>query len=116
MKYQWRSASLLLHQFADKKKVLEKLHKQFAHPSKSKLKALMTDAKVWDEDFKMLAENLYDACEVCHRFKKTPARPVACLPMSVCFNDAVAMDLKYWRNKHYILYLIDMYSRFPSFS
>lgn len=39
-------------------------------------------------------------------------RPAVSLPLATKFNEAVAMDLKYWKNGLYIFYLIDMFSRF----
>ena len=46
----------------------------------------------------------------CLKFKKTPMRPAVSLPLATKFNEAVAMDLKYWKNGLYIFYLIDMFS------
>ena len=96
----------------DKQNILNKIHKQFAHPDQRKLKDLMIDAGIWDEECKHLIVKLYDNCETCKRFNKTPATPVVCLPLASDFNDVVAMDLKLWKNNHYVLYLIDMFSRF----
>lgn len=95
----------------EKKKIISKLHKQFAHPSQSKLIALMKDAKAWDEDCLSIINELYQRCDICKRFTKTPPRPVVCLPLASSFNEAVAMDLKVWRNNLYILYLMDMFTR-----
>ena len=85
---------------------------QFANPNQRNLKDLMIDAGIWDEEYKHLIVKLYDNCEICKRFHKTPATPVVCLPLASDFNDVVAMDLKLWKNGYYILYLIDMFSRF----
>ena len=90
---------------SDKQKILNKIHKQFAHPNQRKLKDLI-DAGIWDEEYKHLNVKLYDNCEICKRFHKTPATPVVCLPFASDFNDVVAMDLKSWKNGYYILHLI----------
>ena len=104
--------------YKEKEKVLRKLHKQFAHPSKERLKALMIDANIWDNEYQLIAKELYENCEICLKFQKTPARPVVALPIANQFNEAVAMDLKVWKkgmnNSIYILYLIDMFSRFTT--
>lgn len=95
-----------------KSKILEKVHKQFAHPSKTKLKALLVDANVWDDEYSKLADDLYNSCEICKKFQITPPRPSVCLPIAKDFNDAVALDLKHWSNNKYILYMIDIFTRF----
>ena len=75
----------------------------------------MIDANIWDKDYQELAKKLYDSCEVCLKFQKTPARPIVSLPLATQFNETVAMDLKVWNNnKLNILYLIDMFTRFTT--
>ena len=85
-----------IEDITDKQKILNKIHKQFAHPNQ----------------IKYLVVKLYYNCETCKRFHKTPATPVVCLPLASDFNDVVVMDLKSWKNGFYILYLIDLFSRF----
>ena len=67
--------------YKEKEKVLEKLHKQFAHPTKERLKALMIDANIWDEEYQRIAKELYENCEICLKFQKTPATPIVSLPL-----------------------------------
>ena len=93
-------------------KILDKIHKQFAHPTRKKMKALLQDANVWDDEYNPVLDKIYQQCETCMKFSKTPPRPVVCLPLATSFNQSVAMDLKHWKNGIYILYLIDMFSRF----
>ena len=91
----------------DKQNILNKIHKRFAHPNDRKLKDLMIDAGICDEEYKDLIVKLYDSnCEIYKRFQKTPATPAVCLPLASDFNDVVAMDLKSWKKGHHILYLI----------
>ena len=59
----------------NKYKVLKKNHSQFAHPTKVKLKNLMQDAKIWDDEYNTTANQIYESCEICKKFKKTPPRP-----------------------------------------
>ena len=65
----------------DKHKALQKLHRQFAHPSEAKMKTLLMDANVWDDDLKDVLSVIYEQCEMCKIYRKTPARPVVCLPI-----------------------------------
>jgi hypothetical protein len=97
-------------------KVLLKLHRQFAHPSTNRLVALLKDAGIWSDDYRLVLDNIYQNCELCKRYAKTPSRPVVALPQAKAFNDRIAMDLKLWRNgksgsKLWILHMIDMWSR-----
>jgi transposase InsO family protein len=71
----------------------------------------MKKAGVWKSSFDELFGKMYDNCQICKQFKKTPARPVVAMPMAKEFNEAVCMDLKKWKNL-WILHIIDMYSRY----
>lgn len=94
----------------EKTKKIEKIHKQFAHPTKEKFKRLIEDAGAWRDELQEIIDELYQKCQTCKVFTKTPPRPVVSVPMADGFNEVVAMDLKEW-GKRYILYLIDMFSR-----
>ena len=94
----------------DRLKVLLKLHRQFTHPPEKKLIALLKDARVWHDDYRVQLSEIYDKCELCKVYKKTPSRPAVALPMATRFNQKVCMDLKKWGDK-WILHLIDMFSR-----
>ena len=93
----------------EKKKLITKLHRQFAHPTAKSLKAIMKDAL--DDDCATLIEEISSKCEVCKRYKKTPARPAVSLPLARQFNDVVAMDLKQF-GEVYFLHFIDLFTRF----
>lgn len=95
----------------EKRKVILKLHRQFAHPSSKKLTALMKDAGIWAAEYQSIVDDIYSCCDLCKRYAMTPARPVVSLPLANNFNDKVAMDLKQWGDK-WILHIIDMWSRF----
>lgn len=92
-------------------RTLMKLHRQFAHPPEKRFKGLLEDAGAWHDDFQPIIDKIYETCEVCRLYKKTPPRPVVAMPMASRFNQKVCMDLKKWRDR-YILHLIDMWSRF----
>ena len=95
----------------DRIKTLLKLHRQFAHPPKNRLIALLKDADVWKEEYEEIIEQITEKCELCKVYAKTPSRPVVGLAMASKFNEKVAMDLKQW-NGRWILHIIDMWSRY----
>ena len=88
-----------------------KLHRQFAHPPKKRLIALLKDAQVWKEQYEGIITQIDENCELCKIYAKTPSRPIVGMPMATKFNEKVAMDLKQW-NSHWILHIIDMWSRY----
>jgi transposase InsO family protein len=92
-------------------KTFVKLHRQFAHPPKKRLSALMKDAGIWREEFEETLDLITNNCELCKMYAKTPSRPVVGMPMASKFNEKVAMDLKQW-NGCWILHIIDMWSRY----
>ena len=98
----------------NKWKIIEKLHKQFAHPSERRLKLLLKDAGVCDNEYMKLVEEISNCCDICKRYKKTPPRPVMCVPLARDFNEVVAMDLKEWdkRKNLWFLHLINLATRF----
>ena len=67
---------------------------------------------MWNEEYSDFVNELYEKCEICHRFKVTPPRPIASLSLTNDFNDAVAIDLKHWKNNLYILYMVDIFTKF----
>ena len=97
---------------AERLKVLDKLHKQFVHPSKKRLIALMEDAGVWRKEFDADLETIHNRCHICKLYAKTPARPIVSIPMATSFNEKVAMDLKPWKDGKNTLHMVDMFSRF----
>ena len=94
------------------KTVLTKLHNQFGHPVKKKLKGLLMDSNVWKDEFEHLLEEISNRCKICRLYKKTPDRPVVALSMANEFNEAVCMDLKKLSCNKWILHMIDMHTRY----
>lgn len=90
---------------------LLKLHRQFAHPPKKRLVALLKDAGAWKDEFNDDLCEIEQKCELCKVYAKTPVRPVVALPMARNFNEKVAMDLKQYKGR-WILHMIDMWSRY----
>ena len=106
------SALIAIRQSTGKDDIIEKLHKQFAHPSAKRLKSLLKDAGGYTEEHLECVDRVTDNCNVCKRYKKTPARPVVSLSLATEFNEAVAMDLKEWKPNVYFLHLVDIAKRF----
>ena len=100
------------HNGQDLKNKIEKLHRQFGHPSQDKFKKLLIDAGCWSQDKEELIKNIYLKCSICKEFSHTPPRPSVCLPMAREFNEVVAMDLKSLKENLWILYKIDMFTRY----
>ena len=94
------------------KNAICKLHKQFGHPTKDKLKHLMKDAKIWNDDMETVLSNIIEQCQICKLYKKTPDRPVVAYPMGNFFNDALCVDLKSLSREGWILHMIDMHTRY----
>ena len=86
-----------------------KLHKQFSHASKEKLKKLLKQSEDFnDVEFLEMVEKCCDQCEICRKFAKPKLRPIVCMPLSDKFNGVVCMDLKeHIHNKSWIFHLID---------
>ena len=95
----------------EKVKALKKLHLQFGHRPKDVFVKLLKNAKAWSHDMHDMIDKIIEQCEGCILRKRSPDRPNVCLPMASDFNQKVCIDLKKWEDG-YILYMIDMYSRF----
>ena len=67
---------------------LRRLHRQFGHPSEKKWELFMKLCRegVWTKKKKLIMEKIYEKCETCKVFKKTPPRPVVKLPITCEFN------------------------------
>ena len=96
---------------AERHKILLKLHRQFAHPSKRRLMALLKDAGVWNNVYLNILSTIEENCQLCKSYTKNPPRPVVSLPMAHEFNEKVAMDLKQWKGR-WILHMINMWARY----
>ena len=92
----------------DPKKLANKLHKQFAHPTPTKLielmrKAEMSSAEI-ESEIKIISEN----CVVCKKFKKPVPRPLVSLYIAFKFNEAISKDLKVWHQNLYYFVIVDI--------
>ena len=95
----------------EKAKIVEKLHKQFSHPSGKKLLDLAKDAGIDDPEFIEMLQNVPKSCEFCLRYKKAEPRPVVGFSLGTYFNETVSMDIKEIDSIK-ILHLIDHATRY----
>ena len=95
------------------KRIANKLHKQFAHPTPEKLIKLIRGAGNENVALEDEIKSISRKCEVCQRFRRTPSRPVVSLPLANKFNEVIAMDLKSFGNI-YFLVIVDLFTRFCS--
>ena len=96
-----------------RKKVL-KLHKQFAHPSASKLSNLVRNAGTDNPEVHACIEEITKSCETCRKHQRRPSRPAVGFPCAVQFNETVALDLKVIASNKIMLHMIDHLMRYSS--
>ena len=98
----------------EKRKMVSKLHRQFSHPSKERLRSLVTSAGIKDQQFLKLIETVSNKCEVCQLYKKPSPKPIVGFPNARVFNQTVAMDLKEYSKNVWFLHLIDLATRYSA--
>ena len=91
---------------SEKKKITEKLHKQFGHASSNKISKLVKSEAIKNSELFNLINEVEVNSPVCLKYKKAPLKPVVGFSLSKDFNDVIAMDLKEI-NGHKILHIID---------
>ena len=67
--------------------------KQLAHCSAEKLSSLVKNSGMSDVDTPKINSEVVENCHVCSKFGRVKPRPISSLPMSVEWNQVVAMDL-----------------------
>ena len=67
-------------------KVAEKLHKQFGHPTETKLLKLIHNANIGNDKLVDSVKKNSASCITCCRFKTPSLKPVVSLPMASKFN------------------------------
>ena len=93
--------------------IAQKLHRQFAHPTKEKLHQLVKHAgNPWSNNIDLLKaiDSVSSSCQTCQRFQRASPRPIVGLPMATKFLETVALDIKFYDTKP-ILHLIDLCTR-----
>jgi hypothetical protein len=97
----------------EKRKIADKLHKQFGHPSASRLQTLLKISGINDLELLEMIEVVNSECNTCVRYKKRDLKPVVGLSLASEFNGAIAMDLKHI-NDFQILHIIYLATRFSA--
>ena len=59
---------------SDKKKHIQKIHRQFGHASTENIKRLMKNAGVTDKEFFEMIDEVIQGCDVCFKCKKTSSK------------------------------------------
>ena len=95
----------------EKRKIANKLHKQFSHPSHEKMVSLVKDAGVKDASFFATMKEVSDRCNICQRYKRAEPRPVVAFSLASRFNQTVSMDIKEIHGTK-VLHLNDHFSRY----
>ena len=90
------------------KEIALKLHHQFAHAPYKRIVSLLNSARdLWsnDEKLKEALKHIIKACKTCKVYQKPSLHPVVGLSTATCFQDTVAMDLKFYKG-NILLHLI----------
>ena len=76
------------------------------------LKLLNSAGDPWqsDKELKELIKKVSDECTICKIYRKTPQRPIVGLPMATSFQECIAMNLKFYKER-ILLHLIDHATR-----
>ena len=94
-----------------------RLHQALGHASKDKIKDMVKRTKLWNNETLQAIEELAN-CEICAVEHNRLPRPRVGAPRAVSVNHIVAIDIKenrrYKNAPPYILYLIDVFSRFKA--
>ena len=101
----------------EKMKIAKKLHRQFSHANNKRLKTLLHDAGINDDELFQIIDEVTQGCESCIKYKRGNPRPVVGLSMGFNFNQTIAMDLKEYTKgpqKVWFLHLIDISSRYSA--
>ena len=96
------------------KAIVEKLHKQFAHPTPDRLKSFLKTNGRLSKEISMEIDNVTKGCEICRRYKPCKVKPAVSLPLAKDFGDCLAMDIKVYdaKNNIYFHHMIDHATRF----
>ena len=97
----------------ESRRIILKLHKQFAHPHPKRLKKLIQDSGISNQSVFDIVHEVSDKCEICKQFKKPLPRPIVAFPTATSFCEVIALDLKDILGFK-ILHMIDHATRYSS--
>ena len=98
----------------ERKRILEKLHKQFGHASKEKLIKLLQSSGVTDSNVVCQLDEIISKCDICLKYKRPSPKPAVGLPLATEFNGMVAVDLHQLERNLWYLHIIDEFTRFSA--
>lgn len=99
---------------ADKKKIVQKLHTQFAYPPANKLIKLIEEGFKDDEALQNEIKNMSGKCGICIIYRRPNLRPFAgLLSIATESNEIIAIDLKEFKGK-LVLHVTDHTTRFSA--
>ena len=93
-------------------KDVEKLHHYWGHCSVEKLEILIKNSGKLTGDVKKCLATVKKNCVACKVITNRRPRQIVAIPRATRRNQIVTMDLKEYEDGRYILYLIDMFTRF----
>ena len=93
---------------------LDKLHHYWGHTSADKLSKLIQNAGKLSPETRQKLEKIRNSCTSCQLFRNRVPAPAVAIPRATRVNQILTVDLKDWdTGEHrYILYFVDMFSRF----
>ena len=94
-------------------KNIEKLHHYFGHRTKQ-LAQLIKNSNKYSDTVQRLLDQVESECKSCKMNQKATPKPKTSLPRANKVNEVVALDLKAFKSGafKYILYAVDLFSRF----
>ena len=95
----------------NEKKIANKLHRQFAHPTPNNLIKIIKNAGIKNKTLEKEIDYISQRCITCLKHRKPANRPVVCVPWAYTFNEMIGIDLKTWGDK-YFLVIVDIATRF----
>lgn len=78
----------------EKRKLTEKLHKQFNHQSYEKMSTLLKDAGVLDVKLIKQLQEITSNYDICLKYKRTPQKLIVGFFLAKHFKEMVSMDIK----------------------
>ena len=106
------AATIMLCKESDEKKMAEKLHRYFGHPSEKRLSDLVRSSDFRSKNLLKQIKEVSQKCEHCLVYQRNRSKPKTSLLSASDVNDLVGMDLKDLSTGDKMFHCIDLFSRF----
>ena len=73
----------------NEKKIANKLHRQFGHPTPNNLIKIIKNAGIKSKTLEKEVDNVSQRCITCLKHRKPSNRPVVCFPWAYTFNEMI---------------------------